>query len=144
MPDKIFFDTNILVYLSNEDSLFFQEVQKQFNSILNNNVEIWISRQILREYAVVMTRSEYVEKPLNKIEVLDDLERWQKIFNVADETEDVTNCLMDLIKKYDLMGKKIHDANIVATMITKNIPELLTYNIGDFNVFEEIKIKTKK
>ncbi|MDY6854709.1 MAG: PIN domain-containing protein [Thermodesulfobacteriota bacterium] len=55
MPDKIFFDTNILVYLANEDSPFHIEVAKTFKEIAGKS-ELWISRQVLREYAVVMTR----------------------------------------------------------------------------------------
>ena len=99
MPDKIFFDTNILVYLSNEDSPFHAKIQDEFSKYLNSNTQIWIYRQILREYAVVMTRPENVEHPLNKHEIADDLKKWQKIFNVADEAEEVTKELIELIRR---------------------------------------------
>jgi len=52
MPDKIFLDTNILVYLSNEDSNFHNSVLNVFLDI-SRKYDVWISRQILREYAVV-------------------------------------------------------------------------------------------
>lgn len=55
MPDKIFLDTNILVYLANEDSPFHLRSVEKFKEIAAKS-ELWISRQVLREYAVVMTR----------------------------------------------------------------------------------------
>ena len=140
MPDKIFFDTNILVYLSNEDSPFHAKIQDEFSKYLNSNTQIWIYRQILREYAVVMTRPENVEYPLNKQEIADDLKKWQKIFNVADETEEVTKELIELIERYDLKGKRIHDANVAATMIVNNISKIYTYNVNDFQKLKEINI----
>ena len=109
MPDKIFFDTNILVYLANEDSPFHIEVAKTFKEIAGES-ELWISRQVLREYAVVMTRHGIVEKPLSSKEIVSDMEKWGSLFQVADETEEVTKILVELIKTYNIKGKSIHDA----------------------------------
>ena len=89
---------------------------------------------------MVMTRPENVEHPLNKHEIADDLKKWQKIFNVADEAEEVTKELIELIERYDLKGKRIHDANVAATMIVNNISKIYTYNVDDFRKFKEINI----
>jgi len=42
--------------------------------------------------------------------------------------------------KYDLKGKRIHDANIVASMLKFSIPLIFTFNASDFKAFEEIQI----
>ncbi len=97
MRDKIFLDTNILVYLANEDSPFHHEVSKKFKDIAGK-YELWISRQVLREYAVVMTRQGIVESPLSSNEIVSDIEKWKGIFQVADETEEVTQNLVELSK----------------------------------------------
>lgn len=138
--DKVFFDTNILVYLSNEDAPFHAGAVRKFKEFMKDGAEIWISRQVLREYAVVMSRPENVERPLKSSEIAEDLNKWQKIFNVGDETNEVTQSLIDLLKRYDLRGKRIHDANIVATMITYDIKNIFTYNTSDFRMFKEISI----
>lgn len=143
MPDKIFFDTNILIYLSNEDSPYHSEAEVEFERILKTKAEVWISRQVLREYAVVMTKPDSVEKPLSSEEVIEDLRKWQKIFNLADENKSVTKKLISLIKKYDIKGKRIHDVNIVATMIVNSISTIFTYNSGDFRTFKEIQVYGK-
>lgn len=139
MQDKVFLDTNILVYLSNKDSSFHQDAIGTFEK-LAGEYELWVSRQVLREYAVIMTRPDIIEKPLSSAEVTTDIEKWQSIFQIADETEDVTKTLLNLIKTYDIKGKKIHDANIVATMLVNGINLLYSFNSDDFVRFEEIKL----
>jgi predicted nucleic acid-binding protein len=69
---KVFIDTNILVYLVNENSDFHEEVANRFET-LAEDYELWISRQILREYAVVMTRAGVLEKPLTAEELISDI-----------------------------------------------------------------------
>lgn len=139
MPDKIFLDTNILVYLANEDSPFHLRSAEKFKEVAGKS-ELWISRQVLREYAVVMTRPGIVEKPLSSKEVASDIEKWESIFQIADETEEVTGILVELIKAHDIKGKKIHDANIVAAMMANSIQTLLTLNVDDFKKFKKIQL----
>ncbi|HLP44710.1 MAG TPA: type II toxin-antitoxin system VapC family toxin [Candidatus Deferrimicrobium sp.] len=139
MRDKIFLDTNILVYLSNEESYFHEKTLKIFNQIVGK-YDIWISRQVLREYAVVMSRQEFYGKTLTSQEIVEDIEKWEKSFNVIDETKETTDNLKKLLAKYEIKGKQIHDANIVASMINYSIPLVFTFNIKDFQVFEEIEI----
>jgi len=48
--------------------------------------------------------------------------------------------LIALIGKYAISRQKIHDMNIVATMIDNNISHLLTYNVKDFRQINEIQL----
>ncbi len=139
MPDKIFVDTNILVYLANEDSPFHLRSAEKFKEVAGKS-ELWTSRQVLREYAVVMTRPGIVENPLSSKEVASDIEKWESIFQIADETEEVTGILVELIKAHDIKGKKIHDANIVAAMMVNLIETLFTFNTDDFKRFKNIEL----
>jgi len=139
MKDKIFIDTNILVYAADADDAFNARVKEAFKDILEK-YEPWISRQILREYAVVVSRKEYLEKPIEPSEIVQDIIKWERIFNVIDETQDITDNLMKLITKYNLKGKRIHDANIVASMMRHEISLLFTFNVKDFQAFEEIRL----
>ncbi len=140
MKDKIFLDTNILVYLVDEENEFHPAVKEIFENTLKEEYEIWISRQILREYAVVISRKELVEKPLRARQVTDDIARWEQSFNVIDETQEVTDNLKYLILNYNVKGKRIHDVNIVASMMTRSIPLLFTFNVKDFKAFKEIQL----
>lgn len=141
MRDKVFLDTNILIYLVNEDSPFHDNVSNKFKEIASKG-EIWISRQVLREYAVAMTRSGTVEKPLSPENVASDIEKWKNTFHVADETEETTRILVELIKSYKITGKNIHDANIFATMMANSIHALFTLNTDDFQKFKDLTLIT--
>ena len=43
--------------------------------------------------------------------------------------------LLHLLNTIACAGKQIHDANIVATMLTHGIQKLLTHNVADFSRF---------
>ena len=139
MPDSVFLDTNILVHLANADSPQNASLTTAFDD-LNKASELWISRQVLREYAVVMTRPGLMEKPITPRQLLSDIEKWATLFHIADETEEVTENLKKLISRYTIQGKRIHDANIVATAMTYAIPVLFTLNREDFKGFREIQL----
>lgn len=137
--ERVFFDTNILVYLANEDSPFHSAALEKFKKVASNH-EIWISWQVLREYAVVMTRHGIVEKPLSSDDVVADIRQWTNCFRVADETEEVTESLLKLIGNHNVTGKRIHDMNIAATMKVHSIRKLLTMNTDDFAAIEDFEL----
>jgi predicted nucleic acid-binding protein len=45
-----------------------------------------------------------------------------------------------LVVHYGISGKQVHDARIVAAMITNNVPRLLTFDTGDFARYTEIQV----
>lgn len=139
MRDKLFLDTNILVYLANEDSPYHPGVLKMFGD-LKESYDCWISRQVLREYAVIVSRPDFMEKPLDVKSLIEDLTEWETIFSVADEVAKVTDNLKKLLSAYEIRGKRIHDANIVATMMSYGIFDLLTMDVDDFKSFKEIRL----
>lgn len=139
MQDRVFIDTNLLVHLANENSPYNYSLSQLIGSY-KNNYDLWISRQVLREYAVVMSRAGMLEHPLDSEALVADLSRLELLFFVADEDEGVTQHLKGLIQRYNMQGKRIHDANIVATMLVYDIPNLLTMNTDDFKNFREIKL----
>ena len=141
MKDSLFLDTNILAYYLNTSSQFNNQVMKNFQ-VINEKYELWISRQILREYAVVISRPGFSNNIADSETIADDLVRWESNLNIADENEEVTRNLIYLIRQYKISGKKIHDANIVATMLTYRLPVLYTYNQDDFKRFKEIELYT--
>ncbi len=136
--ERVFVDTNILVHANNEDSIFHQAAQKTLLELQARGVEFWISRQVLREYAVIISRKMNEKKAFNAAALNGDLKRFASEFVVADEDAQVTQILMSLIKSHDVKGKPIHDANIVATMLAKGLSKLLTQNVKDFERYEPL------
>jgi predicted nucleic acid-binding protein len=134
---RVFVDTNVLIYASVLSSPYVDIARNKLVALRDSGSELWISRQIIREYLVVMTRARQGEPLPEKEPVLAQVNAMLNTFEVADETPDVTNWLITLLKQTPTAGKQVHDANVVATMLAYGIDTLLTANIGDFVRFED-------
>lgn len=97
---------------------------------------LWISRQVLREYLVTLTRPQAF-RDVPKAMVLEQVRLFQEHFEIADDIDAVTEQLMQLMDDIPIGGKQVHDANIVATMLAYGIPALLTHNGKDFERFAD-------
>ena len=94
-----------------------------------------VSRQILREYIAVMTRQQNWGKPLALSEATADTTAFIRRFTVLEDGPAVWDRLMELSQRYSFGGRQVHDANIVATMLTHGERRLLTFNEADFRRF---------
>ena len=96
---------------------------------------LWVNRQVLREFVATRTRPQAFAKPSPIQVVIERVRYLEQHFQVADDTAAVTHQLLALMGNYPIGGKQVHDANIVATMLTYGIPCLLTHNAKDFERF---------
>ena len=70
--------------------------------------------------------------------VIERVHYLEEHFQVADDTVAVTDQLVKLMGDFQIGGKQVHDANIVATMLAYGVPSLLTHNTKDFERFGEL------
>ncbi len=133
----IFIDTNVLVSSTIATAPFHAKALTLVQGYLRKKTQLWISRQVLREYVTVLTRPQVFANPIPINTVIAQVNFLQKRFQIADDTAQVTEKLMLLIQKIPIGGKQVHDANIVATMQTYDIKQLLTNNVADFNRFAQ-------
>lgn len=137
MAAKAFVDTNILLRAFHDTFPEHVSVRALFDQLLDEDYELWISRQVIREYLVQATHPRTFAQLLSIDDVLEHLEAIMKICHTADDSEDVTMHLFSLLKTYPTLGKQIHDANVVATMLAYQIDALITLNLDDFKRFED-------
>ena len=131
---SLFIDTNVLVYANVAESPFHDQALAAIQSAHQAGRPLWISRQVLREYLVTLTRPQAFQQ-LSRPQVLQQIEHFRQRFQVADDTPAVTEQLLELLAESSIGGKQVHDTNIVATMRANGIPALLTHNIQDFERF---------
>ncbi len=140
--NSIFIDTNFLVYANVLESPFHQNAFDLLK-IIRTRSKIWISRQILREYISAISKEDPLVRSVPTNLIREQLENFEKIFHVAEDNAETTRNLLTIFEQYPTKGRKIHDANIVATMKAYNIPTLLTQNKKDFERYSSlISIKT--
>jgi predicted nucleic acid-binding protein len=133
--ERIFIDTNILVYASIAEAPLHQPALSRIQAYEQTGQELWISRQVLREYLAVLTRPQSFTAPIPIAQLSDLIYAFCERFQVAEETAQVTAQLLLLLNQIPAGGRQVHDANIVATMQTFGIQQLLTHNVEDFSRF---------
>jgi predicted nucleic acid-binding protein len=136
MADRVFLDTNVLLRTRFAELNLFQETTTLFEEVQKRNVEFWLSRQVIREFIVQVTRPQLLQSPLTADEIEQQLIVLRNTFQIADETAAVTDKLIELLKAFPSGGKQIHDANIVATMLVYGVNTLITLNTEDMRRFE--------
>lgn len=130
----LFVDTNVLVYANVTEAPLHEAALSSLQSARDAGRTLWISRQVLREYLVTLTRPQTFGA-VPRATVLEQVQLFIERFQIADDTGTVTTKLLDLMADVPGGGKQVHDTNIVATMLAYNIPALLTHNVKDFERF---------
>ncbi|HQG37677.1 MAG TPA: hypothetical protein PLK15_00990, partial [Chitinophagales bacterium] len=96
---KLFLDTNILVYSSLTNSDFQHIARGKILEFATNNYEIWISRQVIREYLSVISKILFTEPDFKIDDVIISVEKFSNQFYIADEIKSTSEILLDLVKK---------------------------------------------
>ena len=133
----MFVDTNVLVGARFTTSPCHAAARATFARAGVNSEPIRISRQVVREYLVTVTRPQHWLEPLPIAAALRDVEWLRSTFEILEDGERVMSVLMALIREFPVAGKQIHEANIAATMLAHGERRLLTFNAKDFRRFGE-------
>ena len=142
--EVVFVDTNVLLCATDRSREHHEEARRLIREAGPSGYHLALSGQIIREYLVVATRPVADNGlGLSTPEALHNVDQFSRPPTVfCDEPESVTARLRKLTAAHDLKGKRIHDANVVATMLVHGIRRLITENTRDFDVFDEIETST--
>lgn len=136
--DPIFVDTDALVFATVPETLEHPVASATIQSRLNVGAELWVSRQIIREFLATLTRPQRFGAPIPVPLLAIQVQFLERRFRVADEGPEVTSRLLRLMQSVAVGGKQVHEANIVATMQVYGVRRLLTANVADFTRFSEL------
>ena len=136
--DRVFLDTNILVYANIAEAPFHHAALKAVETHEQTGASLWVSRQVLREYLAVLTRPKTFIKPISADMLSIQVRSFADRFHVAEDNVHVTERLLALMEQFSVGGKQIHDANIVATMQVYAVKQLFTHNVRDFDRFSSL------
>jgi predicted nucleic acid-binding protein len=133
-------DTNVLVYGTVAGAPWRQHARNWLMALCDQGAVLCVSPQILREYLVILTRGQAFEVRFTVEQAVETVETFLPRLRVLDETSATAASLRDLVRRYQVRGKHIHDASIVATMMTHGVSRLATYNQKDFD-FREVVLE---
>ena len=127
-------DTNILIYIANDDSPFHESTSAAIAKILARGDDLFVFPQNLIEFWVVATRplaSNGLGLTVSEAEF--ELNEIKDTFLVLDETSDIYPEWERLVVAHKVSGKNVHDTRIVAQMNVHGIVNFLTFNTKDFS-----------
>jgi predicted nucleic acid-binding protein len=138
VAERVFIDTNVLVYANQELAALHSQARTRLAALADAGAELWISRQVLRDYLAVVTRPHSRGAPLPASLAVERVRRFATVFQVAEDGSPVLDRLLDLLAAYPTGGRQVYDANIVATMLGHDLRRLITFNVSDFQRFSSL------
>ena len=136
--NTVFVDTNVLVFATVEDAPLCAVARDTLEKLRVTGAELWISRQVIREFLAVLTRPQTYVISLTKGEIIDGVRAFAAQLKIAEDGPEVTEHLLEILEQIPVGGRQLHDANIVATMRAHDIRRLLTHNPQDFTRYTSL------
>jgi predicted nucleic acid-binding protein len=135
---RLFVDTNIWIFLSHKDHILHQQAVQSIQTFHHSGYNLILSNQVIREFLSQELKGQPTKQ--KRQETVELITEWRNNFSVIHDDGMVMDQLLQLVdnKELDISGRLIHDANIVATMLTHRIYEILTHNVNDFRFFESL------
>jgi predicted nucleic acid-binding protein len=73
-------------------------------------------------------------------EALRRVESFKKVLGLLPDTDSIFSEWEQLVVQYQVSGKQVYDARLVAAMNTNRITHLLTFNTADFKRYDGITV----
>jgi predicted nucleic acid-binding protein len=97
-----------------------------------------VNPQVIREFIAAASRPAPGGSPPPSDPILDNVRRIRAGFVLLDEHAATIDRLAELLRTFPTYGKQVHDANVVATMVTYGVSTILTHNTDDFTRFSSL------
>lgn len=136
-PERVMLDTNVLIAATDESRAEHSDALTVVNDWAARHTELCTSGQILREYLTVATRpAERNGLGLSLPDALGNVHALRERTALLAEDAKVADRLVSLLADVECHGKRVHDANVVATMLVHGVRAVVTMNTEDFARFE--------
>jgi predicted nucleic acid-binding protein len=131
-------DTGVLLRLVDEQDADHALIKRIVGLLGNQGAELHIGTQNIAEFWNVATRPKANNGlQLSPATVLTLFQSAiETICSALPEREDTPNILKRLLVKHEVVGKQVHDARLVAVMLSWQVESILTLNPRNFRRFE--------
>lgn len=134
-------DTNVLLRMSDRTSPVNLLAGRAAATLLRQQDRVFITSQNIIEFWVVGTRPATVNGLGWSVEqTRTQIEQILNQFPQLEETPQIFPYWFNLVTSYQIQGKRVHDARLVAVMLAHGVTHLLTFNPDDFRNINEIVV----
>jgi predicted nucleic acid-binding protein len=134
-------DTNVILRFCNPSDVQHDVATEAISYLLNQGDECFLTGQVLIELWVVATRPVEVNglgwTTEKTRQIIDEL---LNRFPLLEESPEIFFTWLDLVTTNQVMGKRTHDARLIAVLLANNITHILTFNSSDFAVKSMITV----
>ncbi len=137
----VLLDTNIIGRLSQPAHDMHTVVAQASERLVQEGHALRVVPQVLYEFWAIATRS-VSENGLgfSVDQAATEIDRIKAVFPPLRDERAILDPWESLVRKYEVRGKKTHDARLVAAMLRHGVTQLLTFNASDFKRFQEIEV----
>jgi predicted nucleic acid-binding protein len=134
-------DTNILLRMSDGNSPTHLLAGEATAKLLMQGHQVYITSQNMIEFWVVATRPVEVNGlGWSAEQTRSEVEQIVSQFPLLEETQEIFTHWLNYVTANKVMGKRVHDARLIAVMLAHGVTHLLTFNTDDFRNKEGIVI----
>lgn len=138
--DNWLLDTNVLLRMQEKGPGHHPVAARAIALLAKRGACLYVTPQVLVEYWCSATRPvEANGLGWDTSTIAGRMSVLLARFRLLEDTSAVFDIWQDLVERYDIKGKKVHDARLVAVMQAHGVQNLLTFNTDDFAAFGEIK-----
>ncbi|PZD74836.1 hypothetical protein C1752_00994 [Acaryochloris thomasi RCC1774] len=137
----ILVDTNILLRIEQKNHPQSAQAFQATENLIKNDCELFVVPQIFAEFWNVATRpSDKNGLGMSCGWTASKIKQLREIFTLQHDQPQNYDQWLDLVSRYEVKGKNVHDARLVAAMLVQDSTYVLTYNVNDFKRFQEITV----
>lgn len=141
ISEPLLFDSNVLVYAHNEDSLFHSQAIKLITEAIKGEISGNLASQNLLEFYSVITDKRRLSNPVSPKQALELVNQYlSSSFEIIYPNLNTNKIMVELLKKNGFKNGQVFDVFLIATMLSNNISHIATANVVDFKKFNGISI----
>ena len=134
-------DTNIMWRCLDSDDPAYTKISIGIEGLLNYGADIYITPQNLIEYHCLATRPKLSNGlGLTLAEADSKAMKIETHFSILPDSAEIYPNWRRLIRRYSVKSRQVHEARLVAVMLTYGVTHILTRNAADFRRYKEITV----
>jgi len=134
-------DTSVLARAAQRSHPLYQTAVDAVVDLRKQGETLCVVPQNLYELWVVCTRPVTQNGlGMTPAATLAELSLIKSLYALQSDNPSILVLWEQLISQYQVRGKNAHDARLVAAMLVHGIPQILTFNPGDFQRYQGIRV----
>src|SRR5262245_49305254 len=135
----ILVDTNVLLRLSDDGSPDQSVAERALSTLrLRGDIPCITPQNIIEFWAVATRPVDANGFGWTTQRTVTEVEQLRNKFPILSDSPQILPNWLMLVETHEVKGKKVHDARLVAVIITHGITHLLTFNTDDFKSYLNI------